>query len=98
MNSMAPPAAEAGVNADAEMAARIRRRLELAQVAAIRFDSQQFLKSAGGLHPERVVSKEQVAALSDRLLVLDPVSPPAPGVLGLDALRALLLDPAYQLK
>ena len=75
-----------------------RRRLEAAQLAAIRVDSTTVLKSAGGLLPERPVTSQDIDMLADRLLVLAPVSPPSAGTLGLDALRALLLDPAYQLK
>jgi uncharacterized protein (DUF1800 family) len=76
----------------------LRRRLEAAQLMAVHVDSIAMLKSSGGLMPERPLSTAQIEDLAEELLVVPPVSVPAAGTLAFDALRALLLDPAYQLK
>jgi hypothetical protein len=55
------------------------------------------LKSAG-LAAERPLSGADIERPADRLLVATPLALPPAGTLGYDALRALLLDPAYQLK
>jgi len=90
----APDMAAAG---DVPAADRFRRRLEAAQLAAARIDPAPVLKSAG-LAAERPLSGADIERLADRLLVATPLALPPAGTLGYDALRALLLDPAYQLK
>ena len=75
-----------------------RPRLEAAQLLAAHFDPAVFLKASGGLTPERALSEAAIQQLADRLMVVPPVTVPAAGSLALDAVRALLLDPAYQLK
>jgi hypothetical protein len=69
----------------------------LALRPAARIDLGGWLKSAGAM-PERAVGPQAAADLAGNLLVLPPASAPAPEALGVDALRALLLDPVYQLK
>ena len=76
----------------------LRRRLQaLEQVRSARVDSAAWLASVG-LAPERVASPDARARLEQTLLVVAPSAPAREGALGLDALRAVLLDPAYQLK
>ncbi len=75
-----------------------RPRLEAAQLLAVHVDAAAVLKSSGGLQPERAASDKALDELASRLMVVPPVAIPPAGTLGLDALRALLLDPAYQLK
>jgi uncharacterized protein (DUF1800 family) len=87
--------------ADRAAEAQARRRQQLAQQAiadAVRIDGGAWLKSAAGLMPERALAEADIERLAARLGAVAPVSPPGAGTLGLDALRALLLDPAYQLK
>jgi len=75
-----------------------RRRLQaLEQARSARVDSAAWLASVG-LAPERVASPDARARLEQALLVVAPSAPAREGALGLDALRAVLLDPAYQLK
>lgn len=84
-----------------EAEAQARRRQQLAQRAianAVRIDAGAWLKSAAGVMPERVVAEPDIGRLAASLGAVAPVLPPGPGTLGLDALRTLLLDPAYQLK
>jgi uncharacterized protein (DUF1800 family) len=76
----------------------LRRRLDAAQVVAVHLDATAVLKSIGGLMPERPLPAADIERMSRRLLVIPPAAEPAPGTLAFDALRALLLDPAYQLK
>lgn len=101
----APAAAEMAMQPAAaapdEAGAQQRRRQQLAQTAvahAVRIDTHAWLKSVGDLAPERSVGEVDVARLAAALGTVAPVSPPAAGSLGLDALRTLVLDPAYQLK
>jgi len=87
-------------DADAQMHRRTRLT-KLAQLAlrdAVRLDGGAWLKSSAGLMPERAASEQDVARLAAALGPVPPVWPPAAGTLGFDALRALLLDPSYQLK
>lgn len=99
----APSTAQAAVEVtgEREADAQARRRQQLAQRAiayAVRIDTGAWLKSAAGLMPERVAAEADIGRLAAALGAVAPVSPPGAGTLGLDALRALLLDPAYQLK
>jgi uncharacterized protein (DUF1800 family) len=76
----------------------LRRRLQtLEQVLSARVDGAAWLASVG-LEPERIASPDARARLEQALLVVAPSAPAREGALGLDALRAVLLDPAYQLK
>lgn len=76
----------------------LRRRLQaLEQMPSVRIDAAAWLKSAG-LAPERVVSADGRVRLEHAVLAMAPIATPRDGALGLDALRALVLDPAYQLK
>jgi uncharacterized protein (DUF1800 family) len=74
-----------------------RQMQALAQVPAAHIDLAGWLKSAGAF-PERAVGDGAAAALTHNLLVLPPASSLAAESLGIDALRAVLLDPVYQLK
>ena len=74
-----------------------RRLLEAAQVVAAEVDPSVMLKPLA-LTPERPLTAAELHRLSDQLLVAAPVAPPPAGTLAYDALRAVLLDPAYQLK
>jgi len=87
MIGIEPPSAE-----------NVRRRLEAAQLMAIHVDAAAALKSSGAPAPERPLTAAEIERLADALLVVPPVAVPAAGTLAFDALRALLLDPAYQLK
>ena len=75
-----------------------RRRVQmLEQAASVRVDSEGWLARAG-LAPERVVAPGARTKLEQAVLVVPATSPAREGSLGLDALRAIVLDPAYQLK
>ncbi|MDQ3215617.1 MAG: DUF1800 domain-containing protein, partial [Pseudomonadota bacterium] len=75
-----------------------RRRLQmLEQSTSVRIDTEAWLKRAG-MAPERVAIPASRSKLEQMLLVVPPTAATGEGVLGLDALRATLLDPAYQLK
>lgn len=75
-----------------------RRRLQmLEQAISVRIDSEAWLARAG-LAPERVVAPGARARLEEAVLAVPATSPMREGSLGLDALRAVVLDPAYQLK
>lgn len=75
-----------------------RRRLQmLEQAVSVRVDSDAWLKRAD-MAPERVASAAARAKLEHAVLVMPPTSPARDGSLGLDVLRAVVLDPAYQLK
>ena len=96
------PGAE--VSMDDSMAASMkaedlpRRRLQiLEQAVSVRVDSEAWLGRAG-LAPERIVPAGGRSKLEQALLAVPATSPAREGSLGLDALRAVVLDPAYQLK
>jgi uncharacterized protein (DUF1800 family) len=75
-----------------------RRRLQmLEQAVSVRIDSEAWLGRAG-LAPERVVAPGARERLEQAVLAVPATSPARDGSLGLDALRAIVLDPAYQLK
>jgi hypothetical protein len=65
---------------------------------AVRVDGAGWLKAAAALAPEQPASAEDVQRLSASLGAVPAVGLPPAGSLSLDALRSLLLDPAYQLK
>jgi uncharacterized protein (DUF1800 family) len=89
--SMAPPAAEAGVDG-------LQRRLRmLEQARSLRIEPEGWLKSAG-LAPEWPLSAPARATLESAVLALPPTVHAADGALALDVLRGAVLDPAYQLK
>ncbi len=73
------------------------RRLQ-EQAAPVHLDAAGWLKSLGGLHAERSIGEAGARATARQLLVLPPTNPLSSQMLGLDALRAALLDPVYQLK
>ena len=76
----------------------LRRRLQmLEQSASVRIDAEAWLAHAG-LHSERVVAPAGRTKLEQLVLAVPPTAPAREGSLGLDALRAIVLDPAYQLK
>ncbi len=79
-------------------AAELRRRAELAQALAVRVDPSAWLERIAHVAPERPIDAATASRLADALLVVPPVAPPQPATLALDALRAVVLDPAYQLK
>ena len=75
-----------------------RRRLQmLEQAVSVRVDAQQWLARTG-LAPERVVPPGARTKLEHSVLAVPATAPARDGSLGLDALRAIVLDPAYQLK
>ncbi len=75
-----------------------RRRLQmLEQAVSVRINTEAWLARAG-LAPERVVAPGARARLEEAILAVRATSPMREGSLGLDALRAVVLDPAYQLK
>jgi hypothetical protein len=74
-----------------------RRRQMLEQTVSVRIDSEAWLARAG-LAPERTVAPGGRGKLEEALLAVPATAPMREGSLGLDALRAVLLDPAYQLK
>jgi hypothetical protein len=61
-------------------------------------DPAVVLKASDGLAPERPLTSSEIEQVAETLLVIRPVAVLAAGTLAFDALRALLLDPAYQLK
>lgn len=75
-----------------------RRRALLAQASPVRVDAAAWLAAIANVPPEAPIDAQAAARLADALLVVPPVSPPQPSTLALDALRAVVLDPAYQLK
>jgi uncharacterized protein (DUF1800 family) len=85
--------AVAAVNLELEQ--RLVRRATGVNMA--RVDAAAWLKSAN-LYPERAVGEGGRDRLERLLLAVPAVNEPRPDSLGLDALRALLLDPAYQIK
>jgi len=96
MNNDAPAKAAAAADVDAPRQFAHAMRA-LAQVPATRIDVAGWLKSAGAF-PERAIGEQGAQQLARDLLVLPPASPPGAEALGADALRALILDPVYQLK
>ena len=75
-----------------------RRRLQmLEQAVSVRIDSEAWLGRAG-LGPERVVPSGARSRLAHAVRAVPATSPARDGSLGLDALRSIVLDPAYQLK
>jgi uncharacterized protein (DUF1800 family) len=75
-----------------------RRGLQmLEQTLSVRVDAQEWL-ARSGLAPERVVPLGARTKLEHAVLAVPATSPAREGSLGLDALRAIVLDPAYQLK
>lgn len=74
-----------------------RRARMLEQTMSVSIDTAGWLQSAG-MAPERVAAPAARAKLEQAVLVVPPTSPARDGSLGLDALRAIVLDPAYQLK
>lgn len=81
--------------ATADSGARLVR--QLAGAVPARIDADAWLKSAQ-LHAERMVDDAGRARLERTLLVVPAVGAARADSLGLDALRAVLLDPAYQMK
>jgi uncharacterized protein (DUF1800 family) len=77
-----------------------RQRAQWAQAAMVRavdIDAARWLEQAT-LAPERPLDESSLARLPSLIGTVPPVDRPVAGTLTLDALRALLLDPAYQLK
>ena len=75
-----------------------RRRLQmLEQAVSVRVDPEAWLAHAG-LAPERVVAPGGRAKLEQMVLTIPATVPIRDGALGLDVLRTVVLDPAYQLK
>jgi uncharacterized protein (DUF1800 family) len=76
----------------------LQRRLRaLEQARSVRVAPESWLKTIG-LAPERPLSAASRARLEGAVLVLPPTARAGDGSLALDALRAAVLDPAYQLK
>jgi uncharacterized protein (DUF1800 family) len=73
-----------------------RRRL-LALIPPVHVPADRWL-ALSRLAPDRIVGAAGAATAAEQLLVLAPTALPQADSLGLDALRALLLDPVYQLK
>jgi len=77
----------------------LQRRLRiLEQVRSVRVEPDTWLKSAAGLTPERPLNADARARLEAAVLSVPPTVHASDGALALDALRAAVLDPAYQLK
>jgi len=94
----APPAAAAATAASETPFEGLQRRLRmLEQVRSVRVEPETWLKSAG-LAPERPLNAEGRARLEAAVLSVSPTVHAPDGALALDALRAAVLDPAYQLK
>ncbi|MEW5879597.1 MAG: DUF1800 domain-containing protein [Pseudomonadota bacterium] len=100
----APPEAMDAIAADGAAgeagpgAEPMRRAAALAQALAVRVDAAAWLRSVAAAAPERPIDAETARRLVAALLVAPPAAPPQPATLALDALRAVVLDPAYQLK
>jgi uncharacterized protein (DUF1800 family) len=90
-----PAASMSGMDDD-DPAEPPRRRQRAPAAPAI--DQRVWLARLGGLHPERPLSESAQRQLASRLLVLAPAAEPVDAVLAQDALRAVLLDPVYQLR
>jgi uncharacterized protein (DUF1800 family) len=91
------PATMPPVVAEADGDGLQRRLRALERVRSVRVDNDAWLRSLG-LASERPLSPAARARLEDALLALPPASHAADGALALDVLRAVALDPAYQLK
>ncbi len=75
-----------------------RRRLQmLEQAVSVRVDAVAWLAKAG-MAPERVADPAARAKLEQSVLAMPATAPARDGSLGFDTLRAIVLDPAYQLK
>jgi len=84
--------------ADDNGAQQLQRRLRaLEQARSVRLDADAWLRSAG-LAPERPLTPAARETLESVVLSVPPTVHAADGALALDALRAAVLDPAYQLK
>jgi len=92
------PLAQTGGNGESESAvdgaAALRR---VAARPAVRIDALTWLKPFA-ISPERIAGTTQRQALERAVLALPAVNGARSESLGLDALRALLRDPVYQLK
>lgn len=96
----APMPVATTMNGAGDVASGEGRRAQLAQAAmarAVDVDAARWLKQAA-LAPERPLDESSLARLPLLIGTVPPVDRPVAGTLTLDALRALLLDPAYQLK
>jgi len=87
-----------------EARARERRALRLARMEAaggqsfgMRFDAEAWLKPLGAW-PDREPDAAAQAQIVAAVLAAPPVNPVPPGTVGLSYLRALSLDPTFQLK
>jgi uncharacterized protein (DUF1800 family) len=98
----AAPAADAAGEPDmAALDTQQRRRAQFVRQAvadAVHIDRAAWLQAAAHLQPERSVDEVEIARLAASLMPVAPASLPQPDILALDALRQLLLDPAYQLR
>jgi uncharacterized protein (DUF1800 family) len=75
-----------------------RRRLQmLEQAVSVRIDSEAW-RARAGLAPERPVAAGARTKLEQAVLAVPATSAARDGSLGFDALRQIVLDPAYQLK
>ena len=75
-----------------------RRRLQmLEQAVSVRVDAVAWLAKAG-MAPERVADPAARAKLEQSVLAMPATALARDGSLGFDTLRAIVLDPAYQLK
>jgi uncharacterized protein (DUF1800 family) len=93
----APRMTQAAEMPDDGMTALQSRMRQLEQVRSVRVDGGAWLKSLG-LGAERLLTADKRAHLEHAVLSVAPASTAPDGALGLDVLRATLLDPAYQLK
>jgi uncharacterized protein (DUF1800 family) len=94
----APAAAQPTMQPAADAVGDPQQRMQRLAAQAMRVDPQAWLAALAGVHPERPLTADELATLAAALGTVPPASPPAAGTLALDALRALLLDPSYQLK
>jgi hypothetical protein len=75
-----------------------RRRLQmLEQAVSVRVDAVAWLAKVG-MAPERIADPAARAKLEQSVLAMPATAPARDGSLGFDTLRAIVLDPAYQLK
>jgi len=86
------------ISAAAKSEDTLRRRLQmLEQATSVRIDAEAWLLRVG-MAPERIAAPAAREKLEHALLAVPATAPAPDGSLGLDALRAVVLDPAYQLK